>query len=484
MKIFKNKAFLDAVFFLALLFKLFSYGACYFPVLDDYIQYGGYPLYENLSHVYLNIGTIATRPFAAFLDPLFWGSFFPHMQFALFIIAVASFTGAKLITKAFERMGIFVTTFVYTILLLCPLGFEGTYWISASSRICVGLLFTGLALYFLIKVIDKKSKSWLIPYILCCVLSFGFYESVMILSALLQVILIMTLVKNKKKWYKYLATPVICAVLMLAYYKVAGNIGALGSRLNTVAIENMGQKSKELFSQLYEIFVVGTYKTVFLGAYHGFLLVLSDRTGIVMLAIAVLIAFLCAYFGKNADLKAKWTICVPFGFLLVLLPLVPNVLSGEVWLTYRSIVPCFLGIVLITAPIAAPLLKKKSVRAVVIFLTVLLFLSGNVNELDTYKRVYETDNLLIEKVCQKLDGDVLSGKRNAVVVLDEEVKVAQTSYYKDHVKSVFSSDWALTGAVRAKCRNINIKNVTPVFANEKVTDKTAQIIYIGGSYDW
>ena len=66
------------------------------------------------------------------------------------------------------------------------------------------------------------------------------------------------------------------------------------------------------------------------------------------------------------------------------------------------------------------------------------------------------------------------------MVLEEEIITPQVSYYKDHVKSVFSSDWALTGAVRAKCRNIKIKMITPVYSLEDFDAEGMQIIYAGG----
>ena len=49
--------FLDTAFAAALLIKVFSAGFSYFCVLDDYVQYGCYPLYDNLSRVYFGIGT-------------------------------------------------------------------------------------------------------------------------------------------------------------------------------------------------------------------------------------------------------------------------------------------------------------------------------------------------------------------------------------------------------------------------------------------
>jgi len=232
MKTTKARRFCDISFFLALAFKMFSLGLTYFPVLDDYIQYGGYPLYDKLSYVYFDIGTISARPFATLLDPALWGQMYPHLWIVLLIISILFFCGVKLISSSFERTGIFVTPFLYAVVLLIPLGFEGTYWISASSRICVGLFFTGLAVFLLTKILTEDKKILMLPYILLTVLSFGFYESVMVLSALLQFIVLLGFVKSNKKRALYLLIPLLSGMAMFIYYKLAANIGAMGSRAN------------------------------------------------------------------------------------------------------------------------------------------------------------------------------------------------------------------------------------------------------------
>lgn len=482
MKISKSRIFLDIAFLSALFFKVFSLGLRYFPILDDYIQYGGYPLYEKLSYVYLDIGTIATRPFASILDPLVWGEFYGRLWIVVAIVSVLFFFGTKLISLVFEKLDIHITPFLYAVLLLIPLGFEGTYWLSASTRICVGLFFTGLSNFLLTKVILKKKKFFLtVGYILTTILSYGFYESVMILSALLQFFVIISLVKDKKKIFMHLLTPIILGVLMLVYYKIAGNIGALGSRANSFTFSGITAKIPVFFEQFFEILVKGGVLTTVVGAYRGLLLLISSKLGISLLILAGFIAVACAYFGGKLNYHAKAKNCIIMGVALVFLPLLPNILAQEVWLTYRSIVVSFIGLVLVSAPILSPLLKKKTVRTGVIFVMVLVFLLGNANELDTYRRVNECDNALITKIAQQLDNDVLSGNKNTIVVLKEEVTTPQVSYYKDHVKSVFSSDWALTGAIRAKCRNVSIKMLTPVFSLDGIDTQNKQIIYIGGN---
>jgi len=484
MKTVNKRFFCDIAFLAALLFKVFSQGLAYFPVLDDYIQYGGYPLYGDLSYVYLNIGTISTRPFAAILDPAVWGLFFSNMWVALLIISVMFFAGTKLIASVFERMDIHITPFLYAIVLLIPLGFEGTYWISASSRICVGLFFAGLASYMLTKLIEKNKIAYWLIYVPATVLSFGFYESVMVLSALLQLAVVLFLVKSNKKRLVYLITPAVFGASVIVYYKLAANIGAMGSRAG-FSLDGIGNKIYGLFSQFFEILVKGGGLTTAKGAWHGLLITFSSFWGVLLLVAAIIISAVCAFWGAREDFSAKAKRCIPLGIGLVFLPLVPNLLSADVWLTYRSVVPVFFGLTLVSAPLFTKLLKNKSLRTAVIFFMVFLFSLGNINELDTYKKVSQKDNLLVSEIAQQLDNDVLSGNKETIVVIPEEIITPQVSYYKDHVKSVFDSDWALTGAVRAKTKNIKIKTVTPMnaglFALADIDTSSVQIIYIGGN---
>jgi len=477
----------DISFFAALILKLFSKGINYFPVLDDHIQYGGYPLYDSLSHVYFKIGTIVTRPFAALLDPALWGQIYPHLWIVLLIIGVLFFFGVKLISNTLEKMGVFITPFLYVTVLLMPLGFEGTYWISASSRVCVGIFFAGVASALLTKLVSGGNKWLILPYILTTVLSFGFYESVMIISAMLQFVVVMASLKGKIKNLFYLIVPFLSGIAMLTHYKLASNIGTLGARVDSFELSMLGKNIAEFFTQFAEIFLQGGTQTTLYAAAEGIdILTAPSVYSAVMLVLIITVSGFCAYSGAVLPFCTKAKFTIPIGIAFMVLPLVPNILTETVWLTYRSIVPVLFGLGAAITAILAFFLKNRWVRTTVLFVAVFVFMAGNISELDTYKRVSEKDNLLVTEVAQQLESDVLSGNKEAIVVYDEnEITTHQVSFYKDHVKSVFDSDWALTGAVRAKTRNIKIKMITPMeqglFALSDIDTSSVQIIYLGGN---
>lgn len=469
----------DLAFGLALLVKVFGLGFTYFPVLDDYIQYGSYPLYD-LGYVYGHIGTVAFRPFSALLDPAFWGLFWQHMWVALLLITILHFLSAVFLDRVLTKLHVKITPILYCGYLLLPLTFEGSYWISASSRIIVGIFFAALATWVL-QYHLKTNKKWVLPfYAVFCFLSLGFYESVAVFSILLQVWSIWKLTADKETHKKrlLLIIPAVSVLLLLLYYKIFANFGAAGSRVSEFSLSGMGGRILSLFSQFGYIFSVGLIRTTITGFFDSLdLFALSPIWGLCLTGVIVFTSALCAFFSKKHHMHAKAKVCVPLGLVMMLLPLVPNLLVSEVWLTYRSIMVCIPGLCVLISPLCAKGLKNRYIRMIVTFALVFFFSLGCVNELQTYKHVHTMDNVLLDNVVAHLNEDVLAGEKETVLVLPEEVILPQTSYYKDHVKSVFCADWSLTGAVRAKTQNNNIKMITPVYSLED-TDTTGKYILV------
>lgn len=474
----------DLLFGLALLLKIFSSGITYFATLDDYIQYGSYPLFDP-SYVFWEIGTVSARPLASLLDPTLWGAFWNHMWIALLMLSVLYFFACMLLDRILTDEDIKITPVLYAVCLLLPLTFEGTYWISASSRVVVGLFFAVLSVRFLQMHFMHKNNWLLLPYAISCFLSFGFYESVMIFSGILQLFVLVKHTIEQKTYRKLwlMTIPAIGAISLLVYYKLASELGALGSRASGFSLSGMGHRFADFLSQFGYIFSAGLIRTTVNGFIYGMrILLASPIWGLTILAITVALSAGCAYFSRKHKLRAKAAICVPIGLCLTFFPLLPNLLVPDVWLTYRSIAICIPGLCVIFAPLATHLLQNRYVKMAVIFAMVFVFSVGCVNEVATYKKVNKLDNQLLDEVISHLDEDVLSGKKNTVLVLPHEIITQQTSYYKDHVKSVFYTDWSLTGAVRAKTQNNAVKNITPVFTLNGIDPEGKLILYMDTTY--
>ena len=468
---------LDIAFLAALLLKVFSGGISYFYVLDDYLQYGSYPLFD-LSYVYFRLGTVSARPLAAFLDPALWGQFWEHMWIALLLITALYFLTCVALDRLLIKEHIKITPVLYAVCLLLPITFEGTYWISASSRIVVGMFFAVLCTQLLSAILKRDRKKLIPAYILCCLVSFGFYESVLIFSGLLQLFVTINYAVEKKsaKPLGFLAVPAACTAVFLLYYKFGANFGTLGSRASGFSLTGMGDRLRMFFSQFAYIFTAGLFRTTVNGWIDGIRrMIASPVWGVVLLLLITAISLLCAWTCKKHKLRAKASICVPLGLAMIFLPLLPHLLVPDVWLTYRSIVVTLPGFCVLFAPFAAWLLKNHYVRMTVIFILVFICSVGCVNEVQTYKEVNELDRMLLERLIPCLDDEVLAGEKEVILVLPHEIAVPQTSYYKDHVKSFFYADWGVT-------KNPDIKTITPVYTIEDTDIQGKQILYMDASY--
>ena len=165
------------MFFIAFVFKYLIYGFQYFPILDDYIQYGGYPLYDTPSHVLFYIGTISSRPLASLLDVFFWGKLWhtPHLM----LILSGAFHLLSCVTfyKVAKENNVALSPLFAVFYLFFPLGYEATYWVSASSRIVVGLFFCSLSLLFLTRYIKSGKRFFFLLFFIFSLCAFSLYEA-------------------------------------------------------------------------------------------------------------------------------------------------------------------------------------------------------------------------------------------------------------------------------------------------------------------
>ena len=164
------------------------------------------------------------------------------------------------------------------------------------------------------------------------------------------------------------------------------------------------------------------------------------------------------------------------GLILFFAPFVPNMMAPEMWITHRSMFVSIIGLALMAEPLFG--LLRGHWRQAVLFAVSFLFITATVNEYDVYRRVYEQDQVLIHAVIEKMNEDSKAGRCNTRIRLSGPVLIEQNAFYKDHVKSVFDSDWALTGAVRAHMKSLAPQYIQPVLPGEKCETENSQIIVL------
>ncbi len=477
---FDTRLFLCLAVCTALPYLLFGFR--YFPVLDDYIQYGCYPTYGDLSYVYFNIGTLATRPLAHLLDPALWGRFWPMMGVALFLITALHLFSAMLFYKTLKHFNITMSPIFLLIYLLLPLGMEGRFWLSASTRLIPGLFFAALSLWFLgLFLVKQQSPKFFLPFAFFQLISCGFYESVAVFSVTASVLLFLLVFSQNRKLPLFLvpATSVFNIGMMFFYYQLFAGLGLQGSRADGFDLSALPAHVFSLFRQLEEIFSL-FYAALFKGSAAGMgILIKNGLWGLMLLLLAVMLCLLlCRFSGKGQKQSLRRILCLECaGLTLFFAPLVPNIITADVWITNRSMFVSVIGLAFMAEPLWAAL-KNPVLRRVVLFMLSFLCITAAVNEYDVYRRANELDTKLLEEVVSQLDDEVLAGEKDVVVLLSGEILVSQNAFYKDHVKSVFDSDWALTGALRAKTKNLLLHCATPVLPGQSYETEKAQVIEI------
>ena len=266
---------------------------------------------------------------------------------------------------------------------------------------------------------------------------------------------------------------------MFIYYRIFAGLSSFGSRTESAGLDAIPQKIMEMLSQVFEAFAQ-FYNAVIKGCFLGIKILFQNGLwGIFVLMLIVLICFLLSRVTKgNAPTEKMPSVCLMVcGIMLFFAPLLPNVLAADVWITNRSIFVSIIGFALILEGFWN-LFHKKHCKKVIIFCLAFLFITASVNEYDTYKRAAELDDTLLTQIVAQLEEDVLTGKKNLQVILPEEIQVSQNAFFKDHVKSVFDSDWALTGALRAKTKNLSIKYAEPVLRGNEMLKENCQTIVV------
>lgn len=459
---------------LALFLKYMLYGFQYYPILDDAIQYGCYPLYPNIvNDIFLHVGTIATRPLAGLLDPLLWGRMWNCMWLALLLITLLHFCSFLLLDQILQYNGIKASPLLYLLFLLFPTASEATYWISASSRLVVGMFLALLSIWLLCRYFHGGKRLLLILSVPTLLASFCLYEQVMVFGFCAYLLVVVLQRPPKRRWQ--VVIPAGCAAAVLIYYRLASGIGQMANRAAGFSFGNLFANIIPFCKQMAEIWGVNSAKLLFVGSYEG-MVTLLNRGMLLAIAFVGLAAICALQIGRTPyprDARPNWWLCL-IGAGLFLAPFAPNLLVEEVWLTHRSIFPSLIGLGLMAEPLVSKFLRHRAVRTPVFMVLTLLFLFSNVNEYRIYRETSLYDRQIVTQLAQQLDDAVRTGQKQLAVISGEPYHIPQPAYYKDHVKSVTYADWSLTGALRAECKNVEIPTVLLLQAEDGLVD-TSQL---------
>ncbi|MDR0906287.1 MAG: glucosyltransferase domain-containing protein [Oscillospiraceae bacterium] len=464
----KRRFLLMFMLVFALIFARYCYfGFEYYPQLDDYIQYHNYTS-RGLGYAELisALGLLSVRPLAGLADIFVWSNFFPVMIVAVAAISALFAASACLFYDVFRRR--FGTgSLFFVVYALLPLAIEGTYWVSASSRVVVGLFFTSLALWLFEKWCCGGKKRDAAFCAAAQLLAFGFYEQTIVLS--FASVLIFGVLNFKPQRKRALLS--LCGFANLAIYAVFTRIfsdsSLYGSRMtiaNPLSAWYYKEKLPEVLSQLKSAFLGGGFYTLVKGAYRGAKIFAAQPNFIYAIAVLALCValFIAAKRrdeeSESADTRLKPRAALIVGVLLALAPTAPFFLIGETWFSLRGTVMSLCGIALI-ADTLLRFIPLKKLTAAITAAAALICCVASVSEIDDYRETTANDMAIVALLAETLPR---GGGEIAVLNVEPSYLGNQNYYYHEHIHGITESGWALHGGLEYLMGAENAPSVTPL----------------------
>ncbi len=450
-----------AIFFLISI-RFLYFGFEYFPQLDDYIQHHNYAPQGSFFYLVERLGLLGARPLAGILDITLWSWLWPCAIVGVLILSALYAFSAVKFQEIFEKL--FGTSkFFIIVYALLPLGIEGTYWMSASTRIIPGMFFAALSASLLVKFLENGRKSEMVFALLLQFLTFCFYEQTAVLSCTLNVLIGLIYVKKSNGRWIFSFGCIFCAALYFLVTSIHSDsilYAGRGSIILPRSAYYFDAFLPSLLEQLKSAFLGGGYYTFVYGFIRGVMRIISD--GAWLYCILLLVG--CAFFGyvafKKHSVKGYGRILLPIviGLLLVIAPLAPFFIIENPWFSFRGTVPSFVGIALLIDVLIRLITRnKKHGIAVISSCVALVFCICAVSEIADYRATTEADMRVVGTVAtiaDELKEEAPNGCKVAIFNVDDRYVTELNSYYHEHIHGVTESDWAFTGAIR--CYNDDV----------------------------
>ncbi len=404
----KNKFFCSADIPLALIYSLRLLYP-YRPMLDDYIQYHVYSLHANpVKDIFFGIGLFAARPAASFLDIALWSRFWENLGVLYALFSLLYLVSLLLLRFSLARCGIRLGSVFMYLAALCPLNIEGTMWLSASTRIVGGMFAAAVTLGL---ISEKNSLPNKIAFVILCFLSYCFYEQTAVFCF---VTVCFVSYAKRRPFYTVAAAADMC--LLGVWYLCFSRFSVFGFRAAVTADNLLSFPLR--FAQCAA------------AAAYAF----ADAAPFLGLApLPFAAVWLCGCDSPKADRAKPW-----YGAAVSALSFAPLVLSGGN-VPFRCLVVPLIGFFALLDCIGG------RVRRIFLCAACSVFVIVSANEFCAYYRVTVLDEGLLDELCERISGGAAYDLSAAPLYYSDS-----PSNHAEHIAAVTSSDWALTGAVRAR----------------------------------
>ena len=464
------------ILFVLLMARACAVGIQYWPQLDDYIQHHNYAAKFTFSQLQEVVGVLSSRPLAGLADYFVWTPLFGQMIVGAAIIS-ALYVVATLLLKAVLERYVPVGPLFPVVMVLLPLGVEGTYWMSASTRVVCGLFFAALAAWTFGKWLDSGNWWWAVGFCVLMPLPFGFYEQSAVLAMTLA--LGMGLLELGNHWKRsVLALWSLPAAAL--YFMVIGMLstgGVYASRTEFMLPWYPGYWSSFFPSILWQM------KTVFLDA-NVFILTkgLARGAGLIFTEGRFLwligVTLLCVLFGwlwiQTQGTKKEDTnlpLALLMGVLLTLAPLTLFLILDNPWFSLRGAVTSFPGLALLCDSLVLALWNGRRFQqigpTVVACMAAIWFSIAGMSEMADYRDTYRNDQKAADAVLARLPEDFPTpesreGVRVGILGVEPTFLADQNFYYHEHGAGCTESSWAMMGLLTCRGGEGAVPTVTPL----------------------
>ena len=453
-----------ALLSLLLITRACAWGVQYWPQLDDYIQLHNIPTAESFWGLQETMGILGARPLAGMADYYFWGPMFGFLIVGVGLISMMYAACAVLLRRQLGRYFPVGPVFLAVFALL-PLGVEGTYWMSASTRVVCGLFFAVLAAQTFLRWMDTGRWYWAVLYLILQLLPMGFYEQAGIFSVTLTVgLAILEVIRSRGRLPRALVSLWGLPALKI-YFMVTGlfSDGSMFSSRSELIFPNEPYWRNvflpQVLEQFREVFVEGNFYTLAKGFVRGVRSVLAGPLLPGLLAAAVLCVLLWLALSRPEPRKAEgegekplslWLEAVA-GILLTVGPLTVFLVVGNPWFSFRGAVSAFGGLALLADLLVTAVWRRlpgfQRGPAALCALCALVFWVAGASEVGDYKATYENDQQVAAQVLDVLESEISDpdGLRVGVLNVEPSYLPNQNYYYHEHIHGCTESAWAFQG---------------------------------------
>lgn len=454
------------LFYLAAVLRFLYYGFRYFPQLDDYIQYNKYARFAPLGEMIERLGLLASRPLAGVADIAFWSHFWGGgMILAVLLLGAMWTASALLFRRVFDRL--FGCSALFCVLyLLLPLNFEGTYWISAATRIVCGMFFCALSLWLFWRWIEGGRWFCAVGFALAQLTAFGFYEQILALCG--GAALGMMLLYLRMRRFRGRASVGLLTLANLAIYFVFTGLNSTGSLADRMMLALPWQEGyftaflPELLGQMRSAFLGGGWYTLSRGFMRGLGLIADGGWWYLILFVLLALgigAFCLTPAGANGRTTRRIgasPLAFAFALVCAAAAISPFFVVGNPWFSLRGTVPAMAGLALLADLTLRTLFGRharaaQQTAAIAACLLTLVCGIASVSELHDYRATYETDQTVLAALAETLDG--AEGKIGVLGLNPSHLEV-QNCFYHEHIHGVTESYWAIQGALWAMCEDV------------------------------